>query len=103
MFRFKEDENTTPWHVSSPLNIAPTTTSLPKFKQHLPIFYNNDVNYVNEHLNDFLNACHNIGTNDKNTCMHLFVNSLKGKPTFDYFDLSPKYFSSWVKLGYWFN
>jgi hypothetical protein len=32
LFQFEEDTTTTPWHVSSPLNLAPTTRPLPKFK-----------------------------------------------------------------------
>jgi hypothetical protein len=29
LFQFEEDATTTPWHVSSPLNLAPTTHPLP--------------------------------------------------------------------------
>jgi hypothetical protein len=36
LFQFEEDATTTPWHVSSPLNLAPATRPLPKFKEHLP-------------------------------------------------------------------
>jgi hypothetical protein len=38
IFQFEEDATTTPWHVSSPLNLAPATRLLPKFKEHLPRF-----------------------------------------------------------------
>jgi hypothetical protein len=34
-FQFEEDATTTPWHMSSPLNLAPATQLLPKFKDHL--------------------------------------------------------------------
>jgi hypothetical protein len=30
LFQFEEDANATPWHVSSPLNMNPTTNPLPK-------------------------------------------------------------------------
>jgi hypothetical protein len=35
LFHFEEDATTTPWHVSSLLNLTPATHSLPKFKEHL--------------------------------------------------------------------
>jgi hypothetical protein len=35
LFQFEEDATTTPWHVSSPLNLAPATRPLPKFKENL--------------------------------------------------------------------
>jgi hypothetical protein len=38
IFQFEEDATTTPWHVSSPLNLAPATRPLPKFKENLPKF-----------------------------------------------------------------
>jgi hypothetical protein len=41
LFQFEEDATTTPWHVSSPLNLAPTTNPLPKFKDHFPKFSGN--------------------------------------------------------------
>jgi hypothetical protein len=51
----------------------------------------------------FSNACHNIGGNENNTCMHLFVNSLEGKATVDFFDLPPNILSSWEDLISWFR
>jgi hypothetical protein len=51
----------------------------------------------------FSNACHNIGANDNDTCMHLFVNSLEGKAVNDFFDLPPKIISTWEELFYWFK
>jgi hypothetical protein len=69
LFKFEEDLNATPWHVSSPLNLAPATTPLPKFKDHLPKFSGNGTISVNEHLIAFSNACHNIGENENDTCM----------------------------------
>jgi hypothetical protein len=51
----------------------------------------------------FSNACHDIGTNDNDTCMHLFVNSLEGKAATDFFDLPPKIISTWEELVYWFK
>jgi hypothetical protein len=93
LFQFEEDANTTPWHVSSPLNLNPTTNPLPKFKDHLPKFSGSGTISVNEHLVAFSNACHNIGANDNDTCMRLFVNSLEGKVVADFFELPPKVFS----------
>jgi hypothetical protein len=51
----------------------------------------------------FSNACHNIGANDNDTCMRLFVNSLEGKVAADFFDLPPKILSTWEELVYWFK
>jgi hypothetical protein len=79
IFQFEEDATTPPWHVSSPLNLAPATRPLPKFKEHLPKFLGNNTVSTNKHLVAFSNACHNIGANDNDTCMRLFVNSLEGK------------------------
>jgi hypothetical protein len=100
IFQFEEDATTTLWHVSSPLNLAPTTHSLPKFKEHIPSFSGNNTITTNEHLVAFSNACHNIGANDNDTCMHLFVNSLEGKVAEDFFDLPPKILSTWEELAY---
>jgi hypothetical protein len=85
LFQFEEDATTTPWHVSSPLNLAPSTQPLPKFKDHLPRFSGNGILTMNEHLVAFSNACHNIGANDNDTCMHLFFNSLEGKAGANFF------------------
>jgi hypothetical protein len=76
VFQFEEDATTTPWDVSSPLNLAPATLPLPKFKENLLKFLGNNIVTTNEHLVAFSNAYHNIGSNDNNTCMSLFVNSL---------------------------
>jgi hypothetical protein len=103
LFQFEEDATTTPWHVSSPLNLAPATHPLPKFKDHLPRFSGNNIVTTNEHLVAFSNACHNIGANDNDTCMCLFVNSLEGKVATDFFDLPPKILSTWEELVYWFK
>jgi hypothetical protein len=103
LFQFEEDATTTSWHVSSPLNLAPVTHPLPKFKDHLPIFSRNNIVTKNEHLVAFSNACHNIGSNDNDTCKHLFVNSLEGKAVADFFDLPPKIMSTWEDLVYWFK
>jgi hypothetical protein len=103
IFQFEEDATTTPWHVSSPLNLAPATQPLPKFKDHLPRFSGNGTVTTNEHLVAFSNACHNIGANDNDTCMCLFVNSLEGKAATYFFDLPPKILSTWEELVYWFN
>jgi hypothetical protein len=102
LFEFEEDATTTPWHVSSPLNLAPATCPLPKFKEHLPKFLGNNTVITNEHLVTFSNAFHNIGANDNDTCMCLFVNSLEGKVAADLFDLPLKILSTWEDLIYWF-
>jgi hypothetical protein len=103
IFQFEEDATTTPWHVSSPLNLAPANRLLPKFKEHLPRFSGNNTVTTNKHLVAFSNACHNIASNDNDTCMCLFVNSLEGKATTHFFDLPPKILSTWEELVYWFK
>jgi hypothetical protein len=87
IFLFEEDATTTPWHISSPLNVAPTTRPLPKFEEHLPRFSRNNIVTTNEHLVEFSNACHNIGANDNDTFMCLFVNSFEGNAGANFFDL----------------
>jgi hypothetical protein len=103
IFQFKEDVMTTPWHISSPLKLTPSTHPLPKFKENLPRFSGNNTVTTNKHLVAFSNDCHNIGDNDNDTCMRLFVNSLKGKATTNFFDLSPKIISTWEELVHWFK
>jgi hypothetical protein len=100
LFQFEDDATTTLWHVSSPLNLEPATRLLPKFKEHLPRLSGNNTVTTNEHLVAFSNAYHNIGANDIDTCMHLFVNSLEGKETAYFFDLPPKIISTWEELVY---
>jgi hypothetical protein len=51
----------------------------------------------------FSNACHNIGANDNDTFMCLFVNSLEGKVAVDFFDLPPNILSTWEEMIYWFR
>jgi hypothetical protein len=51
----------------------------------------------------FYNACHNIGANDNDTWMHLFVISLEGRAAVDFFNLPPKILSTWEELFYWFK
>jgi hypothetical protein len=103
LFQFEEDVNTTLWHVSSPLNLTPAANPFPKFKDHFPKFSGNSTISTDEHLIDFSNACHNIGTNDNDTCMRLFVNSLEGKVVDDFFDFPPNILSTWDELVYWFK
>jgi hypothetical protein len=85
------------------MNLAPTTRPLPKFKEHLPRFSRNNTITINEHLVEFSNVCHNIGSNDNDTCMCLFVNSVEGKETKYFFDIPPKILSTWEELVYWFK
>ena len=89
--------------MSSPLNIALATRPLPKFKEHLPRFSRNNTVTTNEHLVEFSNAYHNIGGNDNDTCMCLFINSLEEKGVIGFFDLPPKILSTWEDLIYWFR
>jgi hypothetical protein len=103
LFQFEEDDTTTPWHVSSPLNLAPATCPLPTFKEYLPRFSGNNTVTTNEHLVEFSNVFHTIGANENNTCMCLFVNSLEGKERTYFFDLPPKILSTWEELVYWFK
>jgi hypothetical protein len=102
IFQFEEDTKTTLWHASSPLNLTPATRPLSKFKEHLPKFSGNNTVSTNEHLEIFSDAFHNIGANNNDTCMSLFVNSLEGKVAADFFDLPPKILSTWEELIYWF-
>jgi hypothetical protein len=92
LFEFEEYAMTTPWHISSPLNLTPATHPLPKFKDHLPRFLGNCTVTTNEHLVAFSNACHNIGANNNDMFMRLFVNSLEGKATTFFFTSLPKSF-----------
>jgi hypothetical protein len=101
IFQFEEYATTTPWHVSSHVNLSPTTHRLPKFKEHLPRFSENNIVTTNKQLVEFSNACHNIGANDNDTCMLLFINSLERKVVIDFFDLPPKILSTWEELIYW--
>jgi hypothetical protein len=103
LFQFEEDATTTSWHMFSPLNLTPSTQSLPKFKDHLPRFLGNGIITTIEHLVAFSNACHNIGANDNETCMYLFVNSLEEKAATIVFDLPPKILSFLEELVYWFK
>jgi hypothetical protein len=89
--------------VSSPLNLAPATHPLPKFKENLSRLSKNNTVTTNEHLVEFSNAYHNIGANDNDNCMRLFVNSLEGKAANDLFDLPPKILTTWEELVYWFR
>jgi hypothetical protein len=103
LFQFKEDATTTPWHISSPLNLALAIHPLQKFKENLPRFLGNNIITTNEHLVTFSNAFHNIGANDNDTWMRLFVNSFEGKVVADFFYLPPKILSTWEELVYWFK
>ena len=103
LLHFEEDANDTPWHVPSPLNLNPARQPLPKFKDYLPKFSGNGTCTVEDHLNAFSNSCHNIGENNNNTCMRLFVISLEGKAAMNLFDLPSESFSTWDELYYWFQ
>jgi hypothetical protein len=87
--------------VSSPLNFTLATRPLPKFKENIIRFSGNNIVTTNEHLVEFYNGFHNIGANDNDTCMRLFVNSLEGKVGADLFDLPLKIMSTWEELIYW--
>jgi hypothetical protein len=52
---------------------------------------------------EFSNACHNIGANDNDTCMRLFINSLEEKVVTNLFELPPNILSTWEELIYWFR
>jgi len=49
IFQYEVDADATPWLVKSPLNLAPPTDSLPKFKDHLLKSLGNGVTTTNEH------------------------------------------------------
>jgi hypothetical protein len=103
LLQFEEGTTTTPWNVSSPLNLALATHPLPKLKENLPRFPRNNTVTVSEHLAAFSNACHNIGANDNETSMCLFVNSIEEKAVENFFDFPPKILSTWEDLVYWFK
>jgi hypothetical protein len=90
LLQFEEDATTTLWHVSSPLKLALATHPLQKFKEYLLRFSRNNT--------PFYNVFHNIGDNDNDTCMCLFVNSLEGKAATYFFDLPPNILSTWEEL-----
>jgi hypothetical protein len=102
LFQFEENATNTPWHVSYPINLAPTTRPLPKFKDNIPKFSRNNTVTTNEHLVEFSNACHNIGANENDTCMRFFINSLEGKVATDFFDLPANILSTWEDSIFWF-
>lgn len=77
IFQFLKDRNTAPWHVPSPLNLIPDTTSLPMFKDYLAKFLGNDTYNFDENLNSFLNSFNNIGAHTNDVCMRIFVNTLE--------------------------
>jgi hypothetical protein len=54
-------------------------------------------------LISFSNIYHNIGTNENDTYMRLFVNYLEGKVVANFFDLPLKIFPTWEELVYWFK
>jgi hypothetical protein len=58
-----------------PLNLALATRPLTKLKENLPRFLGNNTVTTNEHLVAFSNACHNIGSNENNTCVgtHIYI------------------------------
>jgi len=56
LFRFEEYANDTPWHVPSPLNLAPSRHPLPNFMDYFPKFSRNGTCTIEDHLNAFLNA-----------------------------------------------
>jgi hypothetical protein len=85
------------------LNLAPKTNHLPKFRDHLPTFLGNDIISTEENLIAFLNSYHNIGANENDKCMCLFVNSLEGKIVADFFEFPSKIFSMWEELVYLFK
>jgi hypothetical protein len=98
IFQYGADIDATPWHVSSPLNLAPSTAPFPKFKDHFLKFSINKVKSSNEHLSTFSNSCANIGAHDNDTCMRLFVNFLEGRVVVEFFDFPDNIFSNGFKL-----
>ena len=99
IFQYEVYTDATPWHVPSPLNLAPATAPLPKFKDNLSKFSGNGVTTANEHLSAFYNACVNIGAHDSDTCMRLLVNSLEGRAAAEFFDLPNKDFQPGSNLA----
>jgi hypothetical protein len=85
------------------LSLEPSTCYSFITKEHIPRFSRNNAVTTNEYLVAFSNAYHNIGANDNDTFMHLFVNSLEGKATKKKIDLPPKILSTSEELVYWFK
>ena len=94
MFKFLENRNTTPWHVPSPLNLAPTIAPLRMFKDYVPEFSGNGTCTIDEHINAFSNAYNNIASNTNDVCMSPFFNTLDGRVATYFFNLPPKSFSN---------
>ena len=67
IFHYEADADATPWHVTSPLNLTPTTIPFLKFEGHLLKLPGNRVTFVNENLSTFSNVCANIGAHDNDT------------------------------------
>jgi hypothetical protein len=86
-----------------PFKSSTCHSTVTKIQRDLPRFSRNNIVTTNKHLVAFSNACHNIGANDNDTCMRMFVNSLEGKATTYFFDLPPKILSTWEELVYWFK
>jgi hypothetical protein len=103
LFQFEEDVNTTLWHVSSSINLTHVANTFPKFKDHSPKFSGNGTISTDEHLISFSYSIHNISTNDNDTFMRLFFNSLEGKVAVDFFDFPLKILFTWDELVYWFK
>jgi hypothetical protein len=91
LFKFEEDIDITPWNVSYPLNLAPTTSPLPNLKDNLPKLFANGTILVNEHLISFSKAFHNIGANDNDMCVHLLFNCLEEKLLLIFLNYLQKY------------
>jgi hypothetical protein len=53
IFQYEVNVDVTPWHVSSPLYMPPTTTPLSKFMDRLPNLLENGVTIANDHLVSF--------------------------------------------------
>jgi len=86
LFEIENDLNATPWNLPSRLDLPPTTTPLPKFKDYLPKFSGNGTYTVEDHLNALSNGCNKIRDNSNDVWMRMFINTLEEKDAYDLFD-----------------
>jgi hypothetical protein len=104
LFEFEEDLNNFSWFVPTPLRFAHLVNPLPhKFKNHLPLFHDDGIVTVVEHLRAFSNACIILGVNDNDSCMLLFMNSLQGNAASLFSNLPDGCISTYFELSYWFT
>lgn len=81
----------------------PANDPFPNLKDHLVKFSGNIVTMGNKHLFSFSNDCINIGTNNDDVSICIFINSLEGSVAIKFFELPDIVFLTWDELTYWFK